>query len=294
MSDLSDELSPPQVPSEPWLGEPSTSTPTGPPIAPASGLSSSGASNGSTTDTATEQAKQVKDQAVDTTKQVAGVAAEQAQNVASEAKAQTRNIVGEARQQLTDQASTQQNNAASWLFSIVDELEQMVGRTRSSAGSSPSSAQPGAATALVEQASQRAHGVATWLQDHEPEDLLAETGRFARRRPALFLGIALAGGILAGRLTRGLTADSGADDTTAVGADGTTAVGGTDTTGVGAPAAAYEAALPPASASVEPVYTQDIMEPVDTVDVLGDVEPAEAYDPFQPGDRGYRDDAGRR
>ena len=38
--------------------------------------------------------------------------------------------------------------------------------------------------------------------------LVAETSRFARQRPGLFLALAAAGGLLAGRLTRGMTADA--------------------------------------------------------------------------------------
>jgi ElaB/YqjD/DUF883 family membrane-anchored ribosome-binding protein len=292
MSDLSDEFSPPPV-----------------------GDTNAGASSGaSTKDTATDQAKQVKDQAVDTTKQVAGVAAEQAQNVAAEAKTQTRNVVHEARQQLTDQASTQQNNLASWLFNLVDELEQMVGRTQGgSQGSDQGSAQPGVATSLVRQASERAHGAATWLQDHEPQDLLAETGRFARRRPGMFLALALAGGVLAGRLTRGLTADSG-DDASSVGSGSGGGYAGAYqpvsqqpvTYGTGS-SLTGSGALPPASGyvgAVDDVDTLGDVEPYGDIEPYGDVRPAGTYpvvdpvedlDPLRPeGRRDLDDDAGLR
>ena len=155
---------------------------------------------GSTTAVATEQAKQVGQDALASGQQVAGVAADQAKSVAAEAGAQAKNLLDEARSQLTDQAATQQNNLASWLQSIVAELDQMVDRTDGS--------QSGAATSLVRQVSERARGAASWLQDHEPSDLLAETSRFARQRPGLFLALAAAGGLLAGRLTRGMTADT--------------------------------------------------------------------------------------
>jgi hypothetical protein len=286
MSDLSDEFSPPPV-----------------------GDTNAGASSGaSTKDTATDQAKQVKDQAVDTTKQVAGVAAEQAQNVAAEAKTQTRNVVHEARQQLTDQASTQQNNLASWLFDLVNELEQMAGRTQGgSQGSDQGSAQPGVATSLVQQASERAHGAATWLQDHEPQDLLAETGRFARRRPGMFLVLALAGGVLAGRLTRGLTADSG-NDTSSVGSGSGGGYAGAYqplsqqpvTYGTGT-SLSGSGALPPASGYVGAV---DDVDTFGDVEPYGDVRPAGTYpvidpvedlDPLRPGGRrDFDDDAGLR
>lgn len=163
----------------------------------------SGAGSGpdSTTGVAADQAKQVGQDALDSGKQVAGVAADQAKSVASEAGTQAKNLLGEARTQLTDQASTQQNNLAGWLKSIVDELEQMANGTKDPA-------QGGAASSLVSQVSERAKTASTWLEDHEPADLLAATSRFARQRPGMFLALAAAGGVLAGRLTRGLTADA--------------------------------------------------------------------------------------
>ncbi|MEP6632117.1 MAG: hypothetical protein ABJA89_16730, partial [Lapillicoccus sp.] len=39
------------------------------------------------------------------------------------------------------------------------------------------------------------------------------TSRFARQRPGMFLALAAVGGVLAGRLTRGLTADAPASST---------------------------------------------------------------------------------
>lgn len=168
-------------------------TPTGP-------TSSNGGAD-STTAVATDQAKQVGQDAVEGGQHVAGVAVDQVKSVAGEAGTQAKNLLGEARTQLTDQAGTQQNNLATWLHTIVEELDQMVDR---SAGSE----QSGPATALVRQVSERTRGASTWLQDHEPADLLSQTSRFARQRPGMFLALAAVGGVLAGRLTRGLTADA--------------------------------------------------------------------------------------
>jgi hypothetical protein len=67
----------------------------------------------------------------------------------------------------------------------------------------------------VNQASSRSGDLADWLQRHEPADLLDEVTRFARRRPGLFLVIAGAAGLVAGRLARGLAA--GNDDDQASG-----------------------------------------------------------------------------
>ncbi|TLM80215.1 hypothetical protein FDW83_19020, partial [Pseudarthrobacter sp. NamE2] len=48
--------------------------------------------------------------------------------------------------------------------------------------------------------------VASWLENKQPGDLLNEVQRFARNRPGTFLLLAAGAGVLAGRLTRGLTA----------------------------------------------------------------------------------------
>ncbi len=157
----------------------------------------------STPEVAAGQAKQVSQEALDSGRQVAQVAKDEASSVVEETGAQAKNLLGEARVQLTDQAATQQNNLAAWISSIVDELDGMVERSESG-----DTQQSGTATALVRQVSTRARSAATWLENHEPADLLTETTRFARQRPGLFLALAAVGGLVAGRLTRGLTADA--------------------------------------------------------------------------------------
>jgi hypothetical protein len=156
----------------------------------------------STPAVASEQARQVGLEAVESGKQVAAVATDEVKSVAAEAGTQARNLLGEARSQLTEQASTQQNNIAAWLQSLVEELDQMIARSEESHVSG------GTATTLVQQVADRARSTAGWLETHEPADLLSETSRFARERPGLFLALAAVGGLLAGRLTRGLAADS--------------------------------------------------------------------------------------
>src|SRR5690348_6438377 len=68
----------------------------------------------STTEVATDQAKQVGHEALDGGRQVAQVAADEAFSVVGEAGTQAKNLLGEARTQLTDQAATQQNNLVTW------------------------------------------------------------------------------------------------------------------------------------------------------------------------------------
>ena len=58
-----------------------------------------------------------------------------------------------------------------------------------------------------------AHQAAGWLADRDPGSLLDEVRSFARRKPGTYLAIAMGAGVLAGRLTRGLTAPT--DEATA-------------------------------------------------------------------------------
>lgn len=160
-------------------------------------------------DVAGDRAKQVGRDAVDAGRDVAQSAVAETSSVVQEAGTQVQSLLTEARSQLNEQASVQQSNAAGWLHSIADELHQMVERS----SDDPSAGQPGPATSLVRQVASEARRTASWLENHEPADLLTETSRFARKRPGLFLALAAAAGLLAGRLTRGLTADSGPSDT---------------------------------------------------------------------------------
>lgn len=151
---------------------------------------------GSTTGTAKDQAAQVGQTAKEKGSEVAGTAADQAKNVAGEAKAQARNLLDETQSQVREQAGTQKERATTGLRSLGDEL-------RSMADGKPVSEQSGMASDLARQASDKVHGLAGWLESHEPAELLDELRNLARRKPGSFLLGAAAAGAVAGRLTRG-------------------------------------------------------------------------------------------
>ncbi|HXV93325.1 MAG TPA: hypothetical protein VD813_08520 [Pseudonocardia sp.] len=148
-----------------------------------------------TTHVARDEAADVGRTTAESGKQVAGTAAEQARHVAHEAGTQARDLVGEARTQVRDQARNGQQKAAGTLRSLADELEQMA----------QGSSQSGPAAEVAKQAADRVRGVADWVGRREPGDLIEEVRRFARRRPGAFLLGAAAAGVLAGRLTRGVS-----------------------------------------------------------------------------------------
>lgn len=156
----------------------------------------SDAAGNSKTQAAKEEASNVAGEAASAAQNVAQTAKEEAANVASEAKAGAQDLLHQARAGLTSQAGTQQQKAAEGIRNISSQLHSMA--------SAPD--QQGVAGDLIRQAAERTSSMATWLENREPGDLLTEVQRFARNRPGTFLLLAAGAGVLAGRLTRGLTA----------------------------------------------------------------------------------------
>jgi hypothetical protein len=169
----------------------------------------------SKTDAARDEAADVKRQATDSAQTVAETAKTEAANVAAEVKTNARDLLYQAKSDLTDQAGAQQQKVAEGLRSISTELHTMAA----------SSEQPGVATDLVRQAAERSSAVAGWLDGRDPGSLLTEVKSFARQRPGTFLLLAAGAGVLAGRLSRSLSA--GAPETGAPTTPGTTTTPGT-------------------------------------------------------------------
>jgi hypothetical protein len=130
---------------------------------------------------------------------VAATAADQAKQVASETGRQARGLLGDVRDQAREQAAAQQHKTVEGLHTLAAQLDEMAAK----------SGESGIATKLAQEASHRLHGAASWLERRQPDDLLNEIRDFARRRPTMFLLGAAAAGVVAGRLTRGLTAQAG-------------------------------------------------------------------------------------
>ena len=145
---------------------------------------------------AKEEASNVAGEAASAAQGVAQTAKGEGANVAHEAKANAQDLLSQAKSGLTSQAGTQQQKAAEGIRNISTQLHSMA--------SAPD--QQGMAGDLVRQAAERTSSMATWLENREPGDLLSEVQRFARNKPGTFLLLAAGAGVLAGRLTRGLTA----------------------------------------------------------------------------------------
>lgn len=128
----------------------------------------------------------------------AHVAQEETKKVASEAGTQARKLLHEAGGQLREQAAVQQVRLAGGIRNLGSQLSEMANNSN----------ETGPAVDLARQASERAQAIAQWLDAREPGALVDEVKSFARQRPGVFLGIAAAAGLVAGRLTKALASPS--------------------------------------------------------------------------------------
>jgi hypothetical protein len=152
----------------------------------------------STTDVARDQASQVGQSASGAAQHVAQHSKDQIGEVAAEAQRQARDLLGEARTQVSQQAGTQRDRLTQALLAVGSELEEMADK----------GGQGGIASEVARQASRQFRSVAGQIEGREPADLLGDLRAYARRRPTAFLVGALAAGVVAGRLTRGIRDDS--------------------------------------------------------------------------------------
>src|SRR6478609_1169897 len=152
----------------------------------------------STADVAKDQAALITDTTKQAGAQVADTVRDQAGHVAEETKHQAKQLLSQAQTELSDQAAVTQQRVSEGLRALADELT----------GMAKNSEQDGPATDLARQAADKAREAAGWLGDRDPGSLLDEVRSFARRKPGTYLALALGAGVLAGRLTRGLTAPS--------------------------------------------------------------------------------------
>ena len=160
-----------------------------------------------TADVVKDRATDLSRSSIQTGKHVADVAREQASGVAVEAGRQGRDLLHQAQGQLEKQAAQGQQQLANQLLSLSDELRSMAG----------ASSQGGMTASLTSQAASKVRTAGQWLEDREPAQVAEEMQSFARRRPAVFLALAVGAGLVAGRLTRGLK-DANSDNSAAAAA----------------------------------------------------------------------------
>ena len=151
----------------------------------------------STDQSATDRAQQAASTAAGEGQHVAGVAAEEARNVTAEAAQQAKTVAGQAvsevQGQLGEQTRTQRDRLVGTLGTLGDDLHRM-----------SEQADTGLAGDLTRELAGHVQKVTSHLDGREPADLLDDVRRFARERPGTFLLGALAAGVVAGRLARGV------------------------------------------------------------------------------------------
>jgi hypothetical protein len=147
-----------------------------------------------TADVVKDQAAGLGHGSVQSGKHMVEVAREEASGVATEAGRQGRDLLDQAQHQMEVQVAHGQQRLAKQLLSLSDELRSMA----------DASGQGGMAADLAHQAASRVNDAGQWLDDRQPRQVADEMQSFARRRPAVFLTLAVGGGLVAGRLIRGL------------------------------------------------------------------------------------------
>jgi len=171
---------------------------------------------------AKERATEVKDTSVAAGQHVAGVAKDELHKVGSETKQQAKDLYRQTQTELKNQAASQQKRVASGIRSLSDGFGSMAEKSETQ----------GVASDLAYQAATRAAGVADWLDQRDPGALLEEVKGFARRRPGVFIAIAAVAGVVAGRLTRSVIAEtkesSDTDTTSTEGVTGARSESGAD------------------------------------------------------------------
>jgi hypothetical protein len=143
---------------------------------------------------AKDRAQRAAGTAKDEGAHVAETARSEAQQVAGEAKDKAADLLSEAKTQVDQQSRSQLQALATKLEDLSSEVDSMV----------EGSNVQGTVTELARQLSDRTRALSSKLNEREPKDLLEDVRSFARQRPGTFLIGALAAGMVAGRLTRGV------------------------------------------------------------------------------------------
>ena len=170
------------------------------------GGSTTGTTSGPTTPTtpgARDEASNLASETGDAGRRVAGVAKDETKAVGSEARRQARRLADQVGSEVRQQAANQQSRAAGGLRNIGDEFSNMASGQGSGSGF---------AADIAREAGNRVGAAAQWIDDRDPRMILQEVKSFARRRPGVFLAIAVGAGVVVGRLTRALAQPSDDSD----------------------------------------------------------------------------------
>jgi hypothetical protein len=108
--------------------------------------------------------------------------------------AQNEGLLEHAKEAITAELKQRKEKTASEIESVAVALHEKAQQIQDEHG-------PGSHR-MVERAAEQIDRLANYLKDADPEDLLREVDRFARREPVLFLGGAFAAGLLLSRFIK--------------------------------------------------------------------------------------------
>jgi len=133
----------------------------------------------------------------------AGQVSDTVSEVMDQAQHTARQVSAQAKQGATSRLESQKERAVDSLITVAQALRQT--------GQHLHEQDQGTVGTYVEKAAERVEGLTNHLRSHDVPELLADTQAFARRRPAMFLGAAIALGFAGARflMTSGQRAGAG-------------------------------------------------------------------------------------
>jgi hypothetical protein len=167
--------------------------------------------------------------------QVAGQAKQQGQQLAQQARQQAGDLATRGSEQVKSQLANQKHDASQRMVPIQSALRETGQQLRKQG--------QGSVAQYADKAADQVERVSGYLRETDVDEMVAEARGFARRRPAVFLGGAVALGFLATRFLKSTSQEAGSAGN---GSSATTST--TVTHGTGGPATA----LPPGSVEGSP------------------------------------------
>jgi hypothetical protein len=167
--------------------------------------------------------------------QVTEQAKQQGQQIAQQARQQAGDLANRGTEQVKSQLANQKHEASQRMVPIQSALRETGQQLRKQG--------QGSVAGYADQAADQVERFSGYLRETEVDEIVAEARGFARRRPAVFLGGAVALGFLATRFLKSTSQEAGS------GGNGSGATSRAEIThGAGEPATA----LPPGSVEGSP------------------------------------------
>ncbi len=173
--------------------------------------------------------------------EVAGQAKQQGQQIAQQARQQASDLANRGTEQVKSQLANQKHEASQRMVPVHSALRETGQQLRKQG--------QGSVAEYADKAADQVERFSGYLRETEVDEIMDEARGFARRRPGVFLGGAVALGFLATRFLKSTSQEAGSAGNGATpAATGTATSSATVTHGTGEPATA----LPPGSVEGSP------------------------------------------